>query len=153
MVDCGRLEICCTETYRGFESLPLRQIPRARPVSALALVFWAIFAAALPADARAHAACVKLETPQAGRTVLSNACAECQAVVIAVANGCGARKVPHRLEAGKSHLLRDAEWPQCASPGTSSTAALADVKPCKAAAAAPPKRVSVSDYSGVGHRR
>src|SRR5579862_3933185 len=28
VVDCGRLEICCTETYRGFESLPLRQSSR-----------------------------------------------------------------------------------------------------------------------------
>jgi MFS family permease len=25
VVDCGRLEICCTAMYRGFESLPLRQ--------------------------------------------------------------------------------------------------------------------------------
>jgi hypothetical protein len=130
VVDCGRLEICCTETYRGFESLPLRQIPRARPASALALVFWAVLAVAFPGEARAHPACVKLETPQAGRTVAFNACGECQVVVLAMSNGCGARKVSHRLEPGKSHLLRDQEWPQCTTPGTSSTAALDDVKPC-----------------------
>ena len=150
MVDCGRLEICCTETYRGFESLPLRQIPRARPVSALALVFGAVLAVIVAGEARAHPKCVKLETPRAGETVLSNACGECQAVVIAVANGCGAKKKTYRLEAGKSHPLKETEWPHCASPGGSSTAALDDVKPCQPASGTPPKRVSLSDYSDVG---
>ena len=153
MVDCGRLEICCTETYRGFESLPLRQIPSARPAYALALVFLGVLAAILPGEARAHPACVKLETPQAGRTLASNACDECKVVVLAMANGCGSRKVSHRLESGKSHLLRDSEWPQCANPGGSSTAAVDDVKSCKPAPAPPPKRVSLSDYSDVRTRR
>jgi hypothetical protein len=106
-----------------------------------------------PGQAQAHPKCVKLETPKPGRTVVSNACGECQAVVVAVGNGCGVRKLSQRLEAGKSHLLQSSDWPKCADPGMSSTAALDEIKPCKPASASPPKRLSFSDYSDVGDRR
>jgi len=107
----------------------------------------------VPIGAQAHPKCVKLETPQPGRTVVSNACGECQAVVVAVGNGCGVRKLSQRLEPGKSHLLRSSDYPKCADPGTSTTAALDEIKPCKAAPASPPKSVSFLDYSNVGDRR
>ena len=130
MVDCGRLEICCTETYRGFESLPLRQNSKARPITGLAFVFLALVASFSPAAASAHPACVKLETEK-GATFISNACDRCWAVSLAVANNCGQKLLKRRLQPGKRERIAEAEWPRCEGAITSSTVALEDIKACR----------------------